>query len=92
MMRNADKSVLAKHLMASITTREEEAVSSHSYVVDGAWLLHKVKWQQGCTYSEISKQYVAFLCKRFGSKVTVVFDGYGLGPNVKDHEHEISCT
>ena len=50
--------------------------------------MQKVKWQQGCTYCEISKQYVAFLRKRFGSQVTVVFYGYGSGPNVKDHEHE----
>ena len=50
MMRKVDKSVLAKYLKSTAHSEEEEtAAVSNCYVVDGGWLLHKVKWQPGST-------------------------------------------
>jgi hypothetical protein len=88
MMRKADKSVLAKHLTSTTSSCELEPPVGHSYIVDGGWLLHKVKWQPGRTYGEIASMYSSFLRKRFGDQVTVVFDGYGSGGTIKDHEHQ----
>ena len=54
------------------------------YVVDGGMLLHLLKWKKGDTFLKIAEEYRKML------KVwhcTVIFDGYGNGLSIKDHEH-----
>ena len=58
-----------------------------SLVVDGGWLLHMVKWEQGQTWQEIADSYFSYVryLGRHSQKTTVVFDGYSTSP--KDHNH-----
>ena len=39
------------------------------------------------TYADIGQQYVDYMRSHYNSKRYVAFDGYGNGPNIKDHEH-----
>ena len=57
------------------------------YVMDGGCLLHRVKWKQDGTYIQIVSQYIDYIRKHYGQNCVIVFDGYGNGPSVKDHEH-----
>jgi len=86
-LRKSDKSVLAKELKKSVE-KDVVNVEPNKYVVDGGWLLHRVKWQQGGTYAGIVHQYVQYVVTHFGSNTTIVFDGYCNGQATKDHEHE----
>lgn len=57
------------------------------YVVDGGCLLHRVRWQKGTALSTSLTSYVLYVKCHFKASATVVFDGYGNGANVNDHEH-----
>ncbi|GBM26072.1 hypothetical protein AVEN_12836-1 [Araneus ventricosus] len=52
-------------------------------VVDGGFLLHRVKWNVGCKFSSICDQYVSHLIKHYGEKCIVIFDGYSDANNIK---------
>lgn len=45
-------------------------------VIDGGFLLHRVKWSLGSTFTSICQQYVTYVKKHYGHEITVVFDGY----------------
>nr|CAI5866755.1 unnamed protein product [Callosobruchus analis] len=47
-------------------------------VIDGGWLLHKVVWPHGKTYSDVFEIHFRFIKNRFGSSSQVVFDGYSI--------------
>ena len=49
--------------------------------------LHRLKWTEGSTYSSIADDYASFTVKHYG-KATVVFDGYEVGPCIKDGTHK----
>jgi len=87
MMHETAKSLLAKELKGAVKLRVCNSTVPLNYVVDGGWLLHKVKWQSVGTYDDVLDQYVHYVCRYFGSKATIVFDGYGNGPTTKDQEH-----
>jgi len=86
-MRKTVKSALAKELTKSLDNKQEVEVPQ-LFVVDGGCLLHRVVWLAGGIYSEITQQYVNFVRKHYGHHCSIVFDGYGNGPSVKDHEHQ----
>ena len=86
-LRKADKSVLARELKKSLKS-DSTPTEPKKYVIDGGWLLHRVKWQKGFLYSEIINQYVDYVTRHYGVNVVIVFDGYGNGPSIKDHEHD----
>jgi hypothetical protein len=86
-MRKTSKSDLAKHITASVAKTATLPVST-VYVVDGGWLLHKVKWRMGGTYAEADDCYLRYVSSSFGKHVIIVFDGYLNGPTVKDHEYD----
>jgi len=85
-MRKANKSLLGKELKANAKACASSNKTS-AFVIDGGWLVHKVKWQSCCTYAELAELYVNYVGRHFGHRVTVVFDGYGNEPTIKDHEH-----
>lgn len=85
-LRKSSKSLLAHELHNSVATNIPPT-KVDAYVVDGGYLLHKVKWKVGSSYGQVIYQYVSYLRSRFSGNVTIVFDGYGNGPTVKDHEH-----
>ena len=63
-----------------------ETYPASKIVVDGGALLHQVLWNKNCSYSEVIDQYCDYLQNNYGSCI-VVFDGYGNGASIKDHEH-----
>ena len=54
--------------------------------MDGAALIHKVRWEKDVTFQEFCEQNVNFVRCKFG-QCTVVYDGYEVGPSKKDHKH-----
>lgn len=71
-MRKTTKSVLYKIFEP---TEMELYEMNCLYVVDGGYLLHRVKWNQGDTFKSIVQMYLQYLKKHFGEHIVVVFDG-----------------
>lgn len=46
------------------------------YVIDGGFLIHKVKWTLGQLFSSIIMNYVKYIQNHYGNKCVIVFDGY----------------
>ena len=57
------------------------------YVLDGGSLLHRLPWKKGDSYGAIAESYADFTLRHYG-QATVVFDGYGEGPSIKDNTHQ----
>jgi len=85
-LRKTNKSTLSKQLGKALDTSLQVELPQ-MFVVDGGCLLHRVVWAQTGTYHDIIKQYLSYVQKHYGFACTIVFDGYGNGPSVKDHEH-----
>jgi len=85
-MRKTNKSLLAHHLRGLADTIKTPA-QTESWVIDGGYLLHKVKWKPGSTFGHVIEQYALYVQQHFANDVTVVFDGYESRPSIKDHEH-----
>ncbi|CAK1580968.1 unnamed protein product [Parnassius mnemosyne] len=45
-------------------------------VVDGGFLLHRMKWKPSSSVSSICHQYITYVQKHYGTNCMVVFDGY----------------
>ena len=92
-LRKADKPQLAHAIdehynnQASIETTPDAALCTERYVIDGGFLIRKLKWKKRDTYSKIAKLYADFTIKHYGL-ATVVFDGYDAGPSIKDNTHK----
>jgi len=84
-MRKADKPALLRDTLKDLCT--ETLPSKVQFVVDGGYLLHKVRWCPPANMSTIQSAYVSYLHK-FGSAPFVVFDGYESCASIKDHEHQ----
>lgn len=74
-MRKSKKSALYDALPA--LSDETINFKTSTNVVDGGFLLHRVKWNVGTKFHSICDQYVAYIHKHYGENCTVVFDGYG---------------
>ncbi|KAL7307868.1 hypothetical protein TKK_0000187 [Trichogramma kaykai] len=46
------------------------------YVIDGGFLIHKVKWTKGQLFSSIIKSYIKFIHDHFSQNAVVVFEGF----------------
>jgi len=94
-LRQPDKPQLAEALRNYVKTKSNNAVTQtvpvkEHYVLDGGSLLsflHRLKWKEGTTYSSIADDYASFAVKHYG-RATVVFDGYEVGPSIKDCTHQ----
>lgn len=87
-MRKTDKAALARDIMKDLTNICPEAnigIQDSMHVIDGGWLLHRVRWKKNVTYQAVCEQYESYLSKMYGL-CCIVFDGYQ-GPSTKDHEH-----
>ena len=71
MMRKPDKASLGTALSKDASVSDVQIVST-SIVLDGGALLHRVRWQKTATYEETADQYVTYITKRYGWKVSVV--------------------
>ena len=81
-MRKTDKAALAR----TISEGKDQLVKTPRYVVDGGALLHRVRWLKNTSYQDVFEQYATDIRTRYGTQVTIVFDGYNSGPSIKDHE------
>ena len=93
LMRNNDKSELAKYLTGKYGCIREGFTTGGSIVIDGGALLHRIKWPKNASIDEIIELYISCvqsLIKQFdispGAEKTVVFDGYTIS-STKDHCH-----
>lgn len=66
---------------------ENSTPITEHYVLDGGSLLHRVPWKPGDSYGTIARSYADFTVHHYGF-ATVVFDGYGEGPTIKDSTHK----
>lgn len=91
-LRAPDKPQLAEAIRNYVTPKADNAVTqtvavTDHYVLDGGSLIHRLKWTDGSTYSSIADDYASFTVKHYG-RATVVFDGYEVGPSIKDCTHQ----
>lgn len=89
-MRKANKAEFSKACLKSLTTASSSCPTVSHIVIDGGWLLHMVKWEQGDTWQDIADRYLKFVLNLVATVshrecVTVVFDG--TLHSTKDHEH-----
>ena len=89
-MRKANKAEFSKACLKSLTTANSSCPTVSHIVIDGGWLLHMVKWEQGDTWQDIADRYLKFVLNLVATVshrecVTVVFDG--TLHSTKDHEH-----
>ena len=85
-MRKPVKSQLAQYLTLNVQSANEPSIKTLQ-VIDGGALLHRIKWGKKAAYKDIVEQYVYYIRARYGGSSCIVFDGYGYGPSIKDHEH-----
>ena len=91
-LRKADKPQLAQAIRDHATDLSSEALmnslpETDCYVLDGGSLLHRLPWKTGDSYGAIAESYADFTVRHYG-QATVVFDGYGEGPSIKDNTHQ----
>ena len=84
-LRKTDKSALAKEITKGVDT-STNIVSPVHYVLDGGCLIHRVVWPKSGTYLDVVAVYIQYVVIRYGG-CSVIFDGYGNEPSIKDHEH-----
>jgi hypothetical protein len=87
--RKADKPQLAHAICdyAQVSISDSGSKTEY-YVLDGGSLIHRVPWKRGNIYGEIAQSYADFTIRHYGLNATVVFDGYGEGPTIKDNTHQ----
>ena len=88
-LRQADKPKLAEALRNHVKTISDSVVTvpvTEHIVLDGGSLLHRLKWKEGSTYSSSADEPASFTVKNYG-RATVEFDGYDIGPSIKDYTH-----
>lgn len=73
-MRKGKKSALYDVLPAEDNATLD--LTQNTVVVDGGFLLHRMKWKQSSDVSSICHQYIAYVQKHYGENCMVVFDGY----------------
>ena len=85
LMRKPNKAQLGRTLIteSSISSKVNDDTS---YVIDGGALLHRVCWNLPATFVKVADQYCAYVLKKYGKRVCIVFDGYK--SSTKDHEHQ----
>lgn len=71
-MRKGTKSSLYR----AFAPTEQADLNDTKYVIDGGFLLHRVKWHHGQTYAEICSSYVSYVKSNYKSNAVVIFDGY----------------
>ena len=91
-LRKADKPQLAQAIRYHAVDLSSEAVmnsipKTDCYVLDGGPLLHRLPWKKGDSYNAIAEYYGDFTVRHYG-QATMVFDGYGEGPSMKDNTHQ----
>ena len=92
LFREADKPQIAVAIAEHSRKVSDEAIKAtvpktDHYVLDGGSLLHRLQWKTRDSYGTIAQSYADFTVRHYGL-ATVVFDGYGGGPSIKDNTHK----
>ena len=87
LLREAQKSSLAKAIWAQGDCSANEGLENVQYVLDGGSLLHRIAWSFGSTFHQLCMEYANLVERHYG-KCHVVFDGYESGPSIKDVTHQ----
>ena len=85
LMRKPNKSTLGRTFKQNVSSVEPPDPSF--YVLHGGALLHKVKWPSRSTFETKISVYVKYVGAKNGSS-SIVFDCYGNGPYIKDHDRK----
>ncbi|KAJ8937017.1 hypothetical protein NQ314_012099 [Rhamnusium bicolor] len=86
-LRKGKKSSLIDILERCCPSTEELPVEP-SFVIDGGDLLHRVIWPKPGSFLQICHSYIDYVKRNYGTKCTIVFDGYTEGEHsTKDAEH-----
>ncbi|GBM90290.1 hypothetical protein AVEN_90909-1 [Araneus ventricosus] len=72
-MRKGTKSSLYKAFKPC--TRDFNAENG-VYIIDRGYLLHRVIWKRGSTFSSICDNYVSYVCTKYKLTALVIFYGY----------------
>jgi hypothetical protein len=70
--RTADKASLTNALMKIEGLEGLMTLPSSQRVLDGGWLVHKIPWTAGSTYSEVVGFYVDYVTRHFGQVAVVL--------------------
>jgi len=73
-MRKGTKSSLYRAFAP--TAQVDLNLNDTKYIIDGGFLLHRVKWHHGKTYADICRGYVSYVKSNYKSNAVVIFDGY----------------
>lgn len=74
MMRKTKKSSF--YDIFNATEERQICIENYYVVLDGGFLIHRMEWPKEGTFLDVYTAYTNFIRKRYGQKVTVVFDGY----------------
>ena len=86
-IRGPQKPTLADAIWGPGDCNCNEAIGENiQYVLDGGFLLQRIPWTKGATFSTICSSYFSYVKGRY-PKAVVVFDGYRSGPTTKDTAH-----
>ena len=87
MMRKTQKAAMGAILREGIESTDV-CPNNAIFIIDGGYLLRKVRWPVNITYREICTEYVKYVVHHFGENCILVLDGYDdLANNTKSHEH-----
>jgi hypothetical protein len=75
-MQKGKKSSLYDVFPAEESGTADLHLTLSTYVIDGGFLLHRMKWKASSSISSICLQYIAYVQKHYGQNCMVVFDGY----------------
>eukprot|EP00745_Piridium_sociabile_P028799 TRINITY_DN4651_c0_g1_i2.p1 TRINITY_DN4651_c0_g1~~TRINITY_DN4651_c0_g1_i2.p1 ORF type:complete len:839 (-),score=172.35 TRINITY_DN4651_c0_g1_i2:728-3244(-) len=85
----ARKSSLAVYIWSLLTHDQQNLQlppDAVTFVIDGGSLLHRVPWQRGFTYDQLTQLYTDFVTRKY-RKAIIVFDGYKSSSTTKDATH-----
>ena len=87
-LRKVDKPQLAQAIRDHAADLLSECVmnsipKTDCYVLDGGSLLHRLPWKKRDSYNAIAESYADFTVRHYG-QATMVFDGCGEGPSIKE--------
>ena len=88
LMREANKPALGEEIWKRLNNDDVQVSQNNSkHVLDGGYLIHKLKWHKGETFKDIFKKYNDYVINNYGQGTVVVFDGYPHAPSTKDSTH-----
>lgn len=86
LLRQSQKSSLAKTIWELGPCGVEAIPNNIEFVLDGGSLLHRLPWTYGLTFGVICESYCNMIRNMYGQP-HIVFDGYNNGPSTKDAAH-----